>query len=270
MSNKKSILLVNEKSCLFSLNNMRIDSLVMNGVNQKFAVADLNTGNGYLIANGEFVVTTPDPRNRRAYLSLDDSACLMRFIEKPSQLASAPTVSYVLEGDEFRYLNAGAAEQVSLYKLVDAHAVNVAATTNGVVTVTSETLDDGTVQRGCEVNFTVEPGEGYIVSDVTVTTTTGDTIEVVLDAENGVYTFVMPGDDVTITATFEVPVPEFILGDLNNSGGVEMDDLTDLINYLLTGNGEDINLLAANCDQIGDVTMDDLTCLINYLLTGTW
>ena len=80
----------------------------------------------------------------------------------------------------------------------------------------------------------------------------------------------MPGDDVTITATFEVPVPEFIRGDLNNSGGVEMDDLTDLINYLLTGNGEDINLLAANCDQIGDVTMDDLTCLINYLLTGTW
>jgi hypothetical protein len=266
----QSILLANEKSCLFSLDNMRIDSLVVSGVNQKFAVADLNTGNGYLIANGEFVVTTPDPRNRRAYLSLDDSACLMRFIEKPSQLASAPTVSYVLEGDEFRYLNAGAAEQVSLYKLVDAHAVNVAATTSGVVTVTSETLDDGTVQRGCEVSFTVEPGEGYIVSDVTVTTTTGDTIEVVLDAENGVYTFVMPGDDVTITATFEVPVPEFIRGDLNNSGGVEMDDLTDLINYLLTGNGEDINLLAANCDQIGDVTMDDLTCLINYLLTGTW
>ena len=266
----QSILLANEKSCLFSLDNMRIDSLVVSGVNQKFAVADLNTGNGCLIANGEFVVTTPDPRNRRAYLSLDDSACLVRFIEKPSQLASAPTVSYVLEGDEFRYLNAGAAEQVSLYKLVDAHTVNVAATTNGVVTVTSETLDDGTVQRGCEVNFTVEPGEGYIVSDVTVTTTTGDTIEVVLDAENGVYTFVMPGDDVTITATFEVPVPEFIRGDLNNSGSVEMDDLTDLINYLLTGNGEDINLLAANCDQIGDVTMDDLTCLINYLLTGTW
>ena len=40
----QSILLANEKSCLFSLDNMRIDSLVVSGVNQKFAVADLNTG----------------------------------------------------------------------------------------------------------------------------------------------------------------------------------------------------------------------------------
>ena len=63
---------------------------------------------------------------------------------------------------------------------------------------------------------------------------------------------------------------EFIRGDVDGNQRVEMDDLTLLINYLLTGNASGINMEGANCDQEGDVTMDDLTVLINYLLTGTW
>jgi hypothetical protein len=63
---------------------------------------------------------------------------------------------------------------------------------------------------------------------------------------------------------------EFIRGDVDGNQRVEMDDLTLLINYLLTGDASGINMEGANCDQEGDVTMDDLTVLINYLLTGTW
>ena len=63
---------------------------------------------------------------------------------------------------------------------------------------------------------------------------------------------------------------EFIRGDVDGNQSVEMDDLTLLINYLLTGDASGINMEGANCDQEGDVTMDDLTALINYLLTGTW
>ena len=63
---------------------------------------------------------------------------------------------------------------------------------------------------------------------------------------------------------------EVLRGDVDGNQRVEMDDLTLLINYLLTGDASGINMEGANCDQEGDVTMDDLTVLINYLLTGTW
>ena len=62
-------------------------------------------------------------------------------------------------------------------------------------------------------------------------------------------------------------------GDVNGVGGVDMDDLTALINYLLTSDATGINLANAACCSSPDSTtvdMDDLTALINYLLTSTW
>ena len=63
---------------------------------------------------------------------------------------------------------------------------------------------------------------------------------------------------------------EFIRGDLNGDGDVGMDDLTLMINYLLTGDASNINLDAADTNLDGDEGMDDLTLLINYLLTNEW
>jgi hypothetical protein len=60
-------------------------------------------------------------------------------------------------------------------------------------------------------------------------------------------------------------------GDLDGDSIVGMDDLTKLINYLLTGDATGINLAnAASCDGNEGVSMDDLTALINYLLTNQW
>ena len=63
---------------------------------------------------------------------------------------------------------------------------------------------------------------------------------------------------------------DYIRGDVDGNQRVEMDDLSLLINYLLTGDASMINMESANCDLEGDVTMDDLTALINYLLTNAW
>lgn len=63
------------------------------------------------------------------------------------------------------------------------------------------------------------------------------------------------------------PHDEVIPGDVNDDGHVGMDDLTELINFMLTSQGDGINLQAADMDQSGAVGMDDLTELINYLLT---
>ncbi len=59
-------------------------------------------------------------------------------------------------------------------------------------------------------------------------------------------------------------------GDVNGSGVVNMDDLSELINFLLTNDASAINMEGADCNLSGVVNMDDLSELINFLLTGTW
>ena len=85
-----------------------------------------------------------------------------------------------------------------------------------------------------------------------------------------VITFDTTADDmnkITFTATKQTVK----VGDITGEGDVNMDDLSALINYLLTGNGEGMNLdNAAACDGNAGVGMDDLSALINYLLTNHW
>ncbi len=61
--------------------------------------------------------------------------------------------------------------------------------------------------------------------------------------------------------------PEFIPGDVDGNGQIEMDDLTKLINYLLTSDLTGIDPLGANVNGVGEIDMDDLTALVNKLLT---
>ena len=59
---------------------------------------------------------------------------------------------------------------------------------------------------------------------------------------------------------------EELIGDVNKDGEVGIADVTDLINYLLTGNTEIIDLDAADVDNDGEVSIADVTRLINILL----
>jgi hypothetical protein len=45
--------------------------------------------------------------------------------------------------------------------------------------------------------------------------------------------------------------------------------VTALIDYLL-GSNSSINIANADTDQSGNVSIDDVTALIDYLLTGQW
>ena len=62
------------------------------------------------------------------------------------------------------------------------------------------------------------------------------------------------------------------LGDTNLDGHVNISDVTDMINYLLTGNWADVS----DWENRGDVNLDgyvnisDVTDLISYLLTSHW
>ncbi|MBR4828448.1 MAG: C10 family peptidase [Muribaculaceae bacterium] len=56
-------------------------------------------------------------------------------------------------------------------------------------------------------------------------------------------------------------------GDVDGDGKVNIDDVTMLIDNLLT---DSVSVGAADCDDNGVVNIDDLTYLIDYLLRGEW
>ena len=66
------------------------------------------------------------------------------------------------------------------------------------------------------------------------------------------------------------PAAQVMRGDEDGNGYVSIDDVTALIDYLLSGNGSSINLLNADCDQSGNITIDDVTTLIDMLLSGNY
>ena len=72
-----------------------------------------------------------------------------------------------------------------------------------------------------------------------------------------------------------VPIPalageEYELGDVDHSGGVDVEDVTILINAVL-GNQPDIYYPEnANCDGEGGIDVGDVTALITRVLNGSW
>ncbi len=59
-------------------------------------------------------------------------------------------------------------------------------------------------------------------------------------------------------------------GDCNQDGSVSIDDVTAMIDYLLTNNPNGVDMTATDCNLDGSVSIDDVTVLIDYLLAGSW
>lgn len=108
----------------------------------------------------------------------------------------------------------------------------------------------------------------------------GKTVSGVIDVDmstmpSGQHTiYWIIGDNISVWGFYngEVNSTTFFnsRGDVNMDNIVDINDVTDLIDYLLTGNATEIDLEAANCDLDGGVDINDVTSLIDYLLTGIW
>ena len=59
-------------------------------------------------------------------------------------------------------------------------------------------------------------------------------------------------------------------GDVNGDTGVNISDVTALIDYVLSGNASGIDLGAADVNQDGSINISDVTALIDHVLTGSW
>ena len=64
------------------------------------------------------------------------------------------------------------------------------------------------------------------------------------------------------------PQPGVIPGDVDNNGIVSITDVTELIDYLLSGDSAAINTAAADVDRDGNINIADVTSLIDKLLSG--
>lgn len=83
--------------------------------------------------------------------------------------------------------------------------------TNGYTDFNGQTMSN----EGKTVTFEVVPADGYILNSVTYTDdVTGQTTTLTPDG-NGVYTFVMPGNSVTLTANYEEANDLYLLGTAN-------------------------------------------------------
>ena len=89
--------------------------------------------------------------------------------------------------------------------------------------------------------------------------------------EAGTYdltiTFNPETNEVTFTPNKQGEEPVVLRGDVDQSGHVSIDDVTALIDYLLSGAEAPAS---ADCDLSGNVSIDDVTALIDYLLSGHW
>lgn len=58
------------------------------------------------------------------------------------------------------------------------------------------------------------------------------------------------------------------LGDVNCDGEINITDISDLIDYILTGNMSHVNLTTADANCDGEINISDVTTIIDLLLTG--
>lgn len=83
----------------------------------------------------------------------------------------------------------------STFVIMDKYSIVTSPVENGVVSVVGEAYEGDTI------TFTPDPSEGYVIDSVVVL---ANGREIEIKAENGVYSFVMPGDNVQITTVFKV------------------------------------------------------------------
>lgn len=112
-----------------------------------------------------------------------------------------------------------------------------------------------TKTNGTTVTYSVEGLKlTYDNTNVTVTNVEGTATIALAEVQDMYFTNEAGGSD-------------YILGDVNNDGEVNISDVTDLIDYLLGGDASAINLAAADVDGDDEVSIADVTSLIDMLLS---
>ena len=144
---------------------------------------------------------------------------------------------------------------------------------DGKFTITKEMEANAEFKFKDDANWYGPVSEGnFIVTQDQVENGTSLT----LTTESGMNNFLMPmaGTWTLIVdkanMSLVIKAVKGIRGDVDQNGNVNIADVTTLIDYLLSNDATNINLVAADCDLDTVVNIADVTVLIDYLLSGNW
>ena len=274
MDAEKSVVRIGDNTCMIEMKAVNPDTIRYGATSGARTNAFLSTGNGYLTtSNGNVIVSENCTNQCRAGMFVSTNAYnyLVRFFNEASGASSDyMTVRYDYDGDQFRILNYSDDNQqrVWLYKLVPSWDVVTACNPvdGGIITLT-DAIVNGQAQTGETVTFSVTAAEGYAPDNVSVTDANNEPVEVTPVDDEGIFSFTMPASNVLITANFSQQQPEFILGDVNDDGVVDIDDITMLIGVVLGSTPSNAHIeQAGNVDGLGAIDIDDITALISQVL----
>ena len=66
------------------------------------------------------------------------------------------------------------------------------------------------------------------------------------------------------------PGHQSLRGDVNKDGIIGIADITALVDYILSHDDTDIDLVAADCDLDSEIGINDVTTLVDYILNQEW
>lgn len=163
--------------------------------------------------------------------------------------------------DGFTFIMPASAVTVTPTFTANTYKITVNENANCTVTV------DPTAAYNTTVNVTVKPNDGFNVTGITVTGTSGD-VTVSGSAAAG-YTFTMPASDVTITPSVEavdVTAPNVTL---NGGAGQTTASIAANLDYAVTANAEPgDNFSSVVAGAVPTVSCDDKNAVYTFAETG--
>lgn len=219
--NEKSRVKVDGNAQLFRMESV-VDTTI-DGYSRKSAW--LNTLNGYIrpsstSGSNDLILSTGVTDWNRSYSYIGTAS---NFLARFKSKGSGYYIRYDSSNNgKFRMYSSITDEntRVWLYKLAEAYNITTVCdpASGGSIDLGNGAVNS-TSQQGETVSFTATPNDGYSLTGVDVTADGTTTTIPVTDNGDGTYSFVMPAQDVTLTAHFEIAGAYQIFTESTPAGG---------------------------------------------------
>ena len=163
-------------------------------------------------------------------------------------------------------------EGLSLDVEDDEYIIDLTSRKTSSHNVASRLLSDGAIRiYVSSINAREFSGNNGAIMILTLTAADDFTGQAVIELKNSICaetigTRHVLDNEICLVNPGQIPA---IRGDVDRNGKVSIDDVTELISILLSGQAASA-VDYADVDENGKVSIDDVTTLISYLLSGSW
>lgn len=163
-------------------------------------------------------------------------------------------------------------EGLSIDMEYDEYIIDLTSRKTSSHTVASRLLSDGAIRiYVSSINAREFSGNNGAIMILTLTAADDFTGQAVIELKNSICaeaigTRHVLDNEICLVNPGQIPA---IRGDVDRNGKVSIDDVTELISILLSGQAASA-VDYADVDENGKVSIDDVTALISYLLSGSW